>query len=285
MSNELDTKNYLTTEEACTFVAYANNIITTLVKNMNAFMTISNERNKSIENMLSVQTNNQKIFFEKLLHAMSNTDAPASTLPLPAAEVKQIAQDDPLIVNTLGEREVKDWTMKSMRRVEALAPKMNKKHGKDVLRSIYKVMNANGIDTDKGKSLYMKKHGLDNISKIKVCANSDIFRHEFDRQISLLELQYCGADKNLSKSLLVKRCPDSVRNIVNRIPGDKGFTAKCYLAFARLEKELGKSLNSEMIEYAKKLGVSVCSKSYYIGCNKNLLEKLSNVVDEINKGE
>lgn len=283
MNTELDTKNYLTTEEACTFVAYANNIITTLVKNMNAFMTISNERNKSIENMLSVQTNNQKIFFEKLLQTMNNANMPAPTLP--AAEVKQIAQDDPLIINTISEREVKDWTMKSMRRAEALAPKMNKKHGKDVLRSIYKVMDANGIDTDKGKSLYMQKHGLDNISKIKVCANSDIFRHEFDRQISLLELQYCGADKKLSKSLLVKRCPDNVRNIVNKISGDKGFTAKCYLAFARLEKELGRSLNPEMIEYAKKLGVSVCSKSYYISCNKNLLEKLSNVVDEINKGE
>ena len=173
--------------------------------------------------------------------------------------------------------------MKSMRRAEALALKMNKKHGKDVLRSIYKVMNANGIDTDKGKSLYMQKYGLDNISKIKVCANSDIFRHEFDRQISLLELQYCGADKKLSKSLLVKRCPDSVRNIVSKIPGDKGFTAKCYLAFSRLEKELGKSLNPEMMEYAKKLGVSICSKSYYISCNKDLLEKLSKIVDEMSE--
>lgn len=281
MSNELDTKNYLTTEEACTFVAYANNIITTLVKNMNAFMTISNERNKSIENMLSVQTNNQKIFFEKLLQTMDNVNMPDA--PLPAAEVKQIAQDDPLIINTISEREVKDWTMKSMRRAEALAPKMNKKHGKDVLRNIYKVMEANGINTDKGRSLYMQKHNLDTVSKIKVCANSDILRREFDRQISLLELQYCGADKKVSKSLLVRSCPDSVRNIVSKIPGDKGFTAKCYLAFSRLEKELGKSLNPEMMAYAKKLGVSICSKSYYISCNKDLLEKLSKIVDEMSE--
>ena len=281
MSNELDTKNYLTTEEACTFVAYANNIITTLVKNMNAFMTISNERNKSIENMLSVQTNNQKIFFEKLLQTMDNVNI--STPTPPAAEVKQIAQDDPLIINTISEREVKDWTMKSMRRAEALAPKMNKKHGKDVLRNIYKVMEANGINTDKGRSLYMQKHNLDTVSKIKVCANSDILRREFDRQISLLELQYCGADKKVSKSLLVRSCPDSVRNIVSKIPGDKGFTAKCYLAFSRLEKELGKSLNPEMMAYAKKLGVSICSKSYYISCNKDLLEKLSKIVDEMSE--
>lgn len=216
---------------------------------------------------------------------------------------------NPVFHNSFSYEETVGWLKEYWRAAEKISDRTGK-HKNSVVKEVYGIMDANGVNTTALFKEYREFHPTI-CAKANMVADSDVLRSKAEDAIRCLYLKYFPdkyktelkeeiksfnnetvkateskvPNNNLNQrytSQIIRSTPDSVRVLMNKVAEKHkwNFPYTAAQVYKEIEKRTNKNLKELARSYAEKIGFTNCSAAYYISKNSKMMEILKVISEE-----